>query len=703
MAEPRTRPQPADPRARGAPGARRPAGGRTAPRAPSTPPATAVPPSGRSWRDIPAPLRWLGALLTLLLIAVAIFVSVFQWNWLRGPLDEYLSARMRRPVVIHGDLSAHVWSWTPSATANDVTIGQPAWAGAGQMASLPRLTVAVDLKALLGGKLVLSTVDAERPSLALKRDGAGRNNWTFGDQAAQPLKLPPIRHFTITDGRLVLDDAQRKLHFAGAISSNEQVSGYGRGRFALTGAGTLNATPFTASVTGGPLINVDPDKPYPFKTDIRAGATHVVADGTIPRPFDFGVFQASGHVSGEDLANLYYLTGLTFPNSPPYLLSGRMTRNGDRVDIAGLTGRIGSSDIAGHLTAIKPPHGRPDLTGELVSRRLKLADLTAIIGGAPRGALRGTVVSPTEAAEAAKLTAERRILPDARLDIGRVRQMDADVRYRADSVDAGPLPIRQLSLRARLDNGLLTIDPLALTLPQGALTGWVRLNARGATPVTSINLALKGVQVQELLPTPKGPPAFVGALEARVRLTGAGDSVRNAAGAADGVVAIAVPQGQMRQLTAELMGIDVGRSLFLYLSKDQKPTPVRCAVAEFKAHDGVLTAQRLLIDTGVVLAQGKGTINLRDETLDLSLSGKPKQIALLRVAAPITLKGRLDDPKPGIDIVKALPQLGVSAALGAFAAPAAAILPFIVGGQAKDADCGALLAEAEADGAPVGR
>jgi AsmA family protein len=659
----------------------------------------------RTWRDIPAPLRWLGAILSLLAIAVAIFVSVFQWNWLRGPLDDYLSARMHRQVVIHGDLSAHIWSWTPSATAAGITVAQPAWAGAGPMATLPRLTIALDLKALLGGRLVLTQVDAEHPSVDLRRDAAGRENWNFGPpgQPAPPLRLPPIRHFTIEDGRLVLDDAQRKLHFVARVSSNEQINGYARGRFALTGRGTLNATPFTADITGGPLIDVDPDRPYPFKTDIHAGGTHVVADGTIPRPFDLGVFQASGHVSGEDLANLYYLTGLTFPSSPPYFLAGRMNRNGDRIDIAGLTGRIGTSDIAGHLVAIKPPHGRADLTGELVSRRLKLADLAATIGGAPRGALKGAVVSPTEQAEANELTAEHRILPDARLDIGRMRQMDADIRYRAESVDAGPLPVRQLSLRARLDNGLLTIDPLALTLPQGALAGSVRLNARGATPVTTINLALTNAQVQELLPASKGPPPFTGALQARARLTGAGASVRTAAGAANGVVAVVIPQGQMRQLLAELMGIDVGRSLFLYLAKDQKPTPVRCAVAEFKAQDGVLTAQRLLIDTGVVLAQGKGTINLRDETLDLSLSGKPKHVSLLRIAAPITLKGRLDDPKPGVDIVKALPQLGVSAALGVFAAPAAAILPFIVGGGAKDANCAALLAEAEADGAPVGR
>ena len=93
--------------------------------------------------------------------------------------------------------------------------------------------------------------------------------------------------------------------------------------------------------------------------------------------------------------------------------------------------------------------------------------------------------------------------------------MDADVRYRAETVDAGPLPIRQVSLHARLDHGLLTIDPLALTLPQGAISGSVRLDARNATPVTSINLALAHAQLQEVLPRVQGQPAAEGALAAR--------------------------------------------------------------------------------------------------------------------------------------------------------------------------------------------
>jgi uncharacterized protein involved in outer membrane biogenesis len=517
--------------------------------------------------------------------------------------------------------------------------------------------------------------------------------------------LPPVRHFTINDGRVVLDDARRKLHFTGQVSSNERVTGYGKGRFSLIGEGSMNGAPFRAQVTGGPLINIDPNIPYPFHTDVWAGSTHIVADGDIRKPFDLGVMKATGRVSGEDMANLYRLTGLALPNTPPYALSAHVARNGNRYDLTGLRGRIGSTDLAGRLV-VDLIGDRRDLTGDLFSHRLDLGDLSAMVGGAPPTLIKGkAAVSPLQKAMAAKLSAEGRILPDARLDVARLRENDADIRYRAESVAAGPLPIRRAFIHARLDHGLLTVDPLTMTLPQGALAGAVRLDARGQVPATSVRLALARAQAQELMastPRLKGPPPFTGPVAASARLSGVGDSVRSAAATANGVVAVAMPSGQMRQMLAEALGIDVGRTLFMYLAKDNKPTPVRCAVAVFRARNGVLTAQDLTIDTGAVLASGKGDIDLRNETLNLALSGKPKHFRLIRVAAPITLKGRLDSPKLGVDLVKALPQAGIATALGVLASPFAAILPFINLGTAKNANCPALLSQAHADGAPVG-
>lgn len=122
---------------------------------------------------------------------------------------------------------------------------------------------------------------------------------------------------------------------------------------------------------------------------------------------------------------------------------------------------------------------------------------------------------------------------------------------------------------------------------------------------------------------------------------------------------------------------------------------------DLRAQNGVLTADRIVLDTGVVLVTGMGDIDLRDETMSFVLNGKPKKFRLVRVNAPITIKGGLTSPKIGVDVVKALPQVAIGAAIGVFAAPLAAILPFVALGVAKNADCSGLLEQAATGPAPV--
>ena len=160
-----------------------------------------------------------------------------------------------------------------------------------------------------------------------------------------------------------------------------------------------------------------------------------------------------------------------------------------------------------------------------------------------------------------------------------------------------------------------------------------------------------------------------GGLYARGQLSGRGDSVRALAASMDGDIRAVIPRGEMRQTFAELMGIDATKGLFMLITKDKGQTPVRCAVADFHAQDGVLTARRFVFDTGVVLVVGKGDINLRDEAIDLQLNGRPKKFRLVRVGAPILVKGSLASPKFGVDVGKAAGQLAISGLLGAVVAP----------------------------------
>lgn len=645
----------------------------------------------------------------LLGAAIVVFLVIFDWNWFRGPVGRLASARLNREVVIQGDLRVHPWSLQPKVEAYGIRVAQPDWAPktgeeAGKpMAQVDRVAVQIKLLPLLRGDVILPLLAVDRPDVRLLREASGRANWTFGDPNAprKPLKLPAIQHFIIKDGQLRYQDRQRDIFFLGTVSSNEHATGDGRGRFVLEGKGQLNRSPFTAVVTGGPLLNISPRRPYPFDAHVLAGSTRVVAKGQVTKPFDLGRFETQLTVSGTDLNRLYALTGLTLPNTPPYRINGRLTRNDDRFDFNRLTGRIGDSDVSGDLFVLMGK-ARPYLEADLQSRRLDFDDLGSLVGAAPATG-RGETASAGQKVEAVQRDATQRLLPDATLQVERVKAMDAKVKYRALAVNAPNLPLKKVRVDLTLEKGVLTMDPIAFTFSRGDLAGKIRLDANPKVPRTDLDLRLTNAKLEDFLPIKNsdGQPAIEGGVMARAKLTGYGNSVHRAASSANGQVTLVSPRGEMRQAFAELLGVNASKGLLLLLGKDNRQTSIRCAVADFTVKDGVLRANQIVADTGVVLAKGKGTIDLETERMDLRIEGDSKKPRLVRLFIPITIKGPFMAPKVGLDTGGAVAQGGIAAALGALVTPLAAIIPFVTGGEAKDADCASLVAEARSDGAPV--
>lgn len=650
------------------------------------------------WRDRSRRRRTLrtGAVFAVLAVAVGVFFAVFDWDWLRGPISRYASAQTGRDIRIEGHLRVHPFSFKPWATVGGLKVGNPKWMKGGDLADLGRTTLQVKLLSLLTGHPAVVLLDIERPTLELFRDKTGRDNWTLGKPTGKPAALPPIQRFILHDGHVHMVDQKRPMSFTGVVSTTETLGGANAAAFHLQGVGVLNHEPFTATATGGPLLNVQRDRPYPFELDVKTGPTHVTAHGQFTRPFDLGQIQAVGTATGADLADLYDLTGVVFPNSPNYRLSADVRRDGETISLRGLNGVVGASDLHGEITVDKRA-GRRFLKGDLRSNALNFADLNAVFGGSAAGKPKGGAKAPGALVQ----TTGGHILPDAPLYTERVRAMDAQVSYRADSVKSTSLPLRHLSLKLVLDHGLLTLDPIAFGLPHGDVAGKVRLDARRATPVTRMDIAVTNVRSEDVLPKVQGQPPMEGVIEARAVLTGAGDSVHKAAAAANGRITVALPEGRMRKALAELMGVNIVPGLFELWSKDSKQTDLRCAAADFDVKAGVLTPRLIVVDTKVVTLTGKGSANLGNETLDFTLQGKTNEPRVIHLIAPFHLRGTFARPTFKVDAGAAVAQVGIGAALAAFAAPLAAILPFLSAGGGHHADCSAVLAQARAAGAPV--
>ena len=292
------------------------------------------------------------------------------------------------------------------------------------------------------------------------------------------------------------------------------------------------------------------------------------------------------------------------------------------------------------------------------------------------------------------MRAQARLLPDAPLRTERLRTMDGRLDFRADEVKRNELAVTAVSLGASLEDGILGLDPVAFSFAQGELYGTARIDATGDVPQSSVDFRLAGYPLEAVIPARDGQPTVTGRALGRVRLQGPGASIADFAARSRGTITVVVPQGQMREAFAELLGINVGAGLRLLLSGDQRTTPIRCAVASFDVRDGVGTATTFIIDTDVVLAQGEGTLNLRNERLDIRIDGESKKPRLLRVWSPVTISGPIRSPSVGVDEAAIAGQVGLIAAIGALVAPVAGVLGLIEPGLAEDANCGALISQA---------
>jgi len=660
--------------------------------------------------------KWTGTIVLGLLLVVVVVLSVFDWNSLRPMLTREITAKTGRPASIDGDLKVHLWSWNPSAEVNGLRLENPKWAERSLMFGAKRITISVSLGRLLRGQIVLPQVDLLEPTINLERDSKGRASWELGTRSGapnhdtKPAKLPAVRRLFIEDGKLHVVDQIRKLTFSGSLVAAERAGKQDASAFKIRCSGSLNARPFRLDADGGPLLALEPDKPYAFSARISASDINLESHVTVPRPFDLSALDIKFLVTGEDLADVYYLTGLALPNTPKYRLSAVVHVAGTTFTIDDLKGRLGSSDLAGH-GQVQTAGARPKLTADLSSITLNIADLAPTLGepahktsspendaahGQPPAAKarKAAAAQPETAPVSAAQNA--RLLPDADLQINRVRGMDADVTYKAGAVRAPKVPMKEVSFHLVLDNGLLTMNPLSFVLDQGKFSGNVQIDARQDIPVSDIDMHIDDVDLSQFKSATMRQAPLEGVMLGRLKLRGTGTSVHKFAAASDGAMSVVIPHGQISDVIAEFTGINVLRGIGLLLSKGETKTEIRCGIMDFKDRQGRLSTTTVFVDTSNVLITGRGTINLDNEALDLALQGDPKKLRLLRLRSPISLHGTLLHPAIGIEADKLAGQAGVAIALGALLTPVAAAIAFVDPGLAKNKDCSTVLSQADA-------
>lgn len=330
-------------------------------------------------------------------------------------------------------------------------------------------------------------------------------------------------------------------------------------------------------------------------------------------------------------------------------------------DKAGLTTEIktltwGKNDVTGTLTLHRAATREHRLTGELQSA-LMVAQATS---ADPKTNASAQAEGPINLPKVAIPTAWRKF--------GNV-----DIHWRVDKLRAGLASATDITLRVRSEGNSLIVDPLNFQLDNALANTRLTLDVPQQTPSVAYAGRIDNLDISERISAFSGQGEDRGYLTTVFDLYGTGGDTRTAILNLNGDLRLVLEEGQFSTALLNRIAIDLGRLMGL-ASKVEGATPVRCLAIQARADDGVITIQRLLMDTATLVLTGQGTIDLRSGEIELSINPSSEGLSLTQLQAPIDIRGSLSAPKSSLD-------------LSAFAAEAAAtIVPNFLNEEGPIAD-----------------
>lgn len=662
--------------------------------------------------------------IALLVAVLIIVIATFDWNRAKPMINERATAAMGRPFAINGDLSVR-WqrepgesglrSWVPwpRVVANDITIANTEWGKAPHFATLKRAEFSLSPLPLLAQHVVIRHIQLTEPAADLERLADGRANWVFtlpesGEPSPWVLDINEIGfdkgrvgyadEMLKADLTVLVDPLGKPVPFADVTGKSFvpedgtapaprdyvfgwKVDGKYKG-LAAKGEGKV----------GGMLALKDPKQPFPLQADVSIGGTRASVAGTLTDPVNLGALDLHLKLSGSSMAQLYPLTGVTLPDTPPYSTDGHLVAKlqnpgGAVFDYKNFNGKVGDSDLHGDITfALGAP--RPKLTGKLSSKLLQMADLGPLIGVQSGGGPKSAVDKSKDAPAKPK---GGKVLPTQEFRTDRWRDMDADVSLDAARiVHDSKLPLSKLSVHVILQDGKLTLDPLRFGMAGGTMNATARLDGSRAPLTGRIDMQARRLQLKQLFPSAEAMQKTLGELNGDLAISGTGNSVAALLGSANGDVKMLVNDGVISRSLMELAGLNVANYVVSKLFGDDE-VKINCGAADLELKNGVMTPRIFVFDTDNALITITGSANFKDETMDLDIDPDSKGFRIFSLRSPLYVRGTFGSPDVGVHVAPLAARGAGMVALGVLLTPAAGLLALIAPSANDENACGPLL------------
>jgi AsmA family protein len=634
-----------------------------------------------------------------LMLAAAVLTALFDWNWLRLPLQHYLSEKSGREITIddlHVKLGLHL---EPTVRLRGVHIPNASWASSQPMADAGEAIFTFSLRSVWQDRPVISRLVLRDANVVLERHANGLRNWRLlNPEARGPGK---IRVLTLEPHRSQIRFVHHGIEFevAAAASPRQHEATARKDEPVLSNRidfkGSYLGTRFSGvTLTGTRVSFIDSGIAFPVRGHISSGSTRLDIDGVLADVLALSAMDAKVRIEGPSLSRLYPFAHFRPAASRPYELEAQVIYGNSVYTARRLRGKIGDTRIAGELTYNRQ-NQRPFVSAALESDRADIDDLSALADINYPAA-----EAPAQNQEAAD-TAEGRASPrppklidsghkgnrlfDVPIHVDRLKALDARVTMFAKRLDAAEMPALESGrLTLNLDDGRLQLDPVELGMAGGRVAGSVTVNVNDQPPSSEATINASDIRLERMFPSIAAASRSVAPVGVRMRLAGRGKSLAGMLGDGTGFLAAMMERGSISNLADAKLGMNTMKILGLSIRGD-RDIAINCGAVAFDFRNGKGKSRSVVLDTEETRVDGVGTIDLRALQLDLTLTPRLKKPAIfsreksIRVQGPLgnwrwTVVDRIPLPRAETKAPPALQALLRTAENGARGGRCAAIL-----------------------------
>lgn len=575
-------------------------------------------------------MRWIVRILvTLITLAVVAVAGLFliPTDRIARIAETQFEQNTGRALSIAGEVKPQIFPRL-GVSLGDVAISNAEWSGKGPLLQAASMEMAVGLKALMGGDIVVEAFDIQSPVIRLERNREGLANWDFltelagGEDEAgggsTDVSLPLAQ---ITNGSVEFVDASTgqsyavtsldaTLRLADMAGAGEvELSALFKGQ-SIDVSGTINGV---QQLLDGGVQDVD--------LTVSAGGNTVDFSGKA----GMEPVQAKGRVLANVTSQtaLFALMDQTAPRIPAGLgqkvrAQGELTLTPDnQLFLRGATLDLDQNQFAGDIDV--------DLGGDtpFVTARLDGGDID----------FSAMSTDETEGDGAANAGAGG--WSDNRIDVSGLSGVDGKFSLKVNSLDVGSMMLARTSIAGELDRARLVLSLAEVGVFDGVVAGQFVVNGRGGLSVGG-DLRASGVAMQKVLNDFAGFDRLVGDASMSLKFLGVGGTLNEIMNSLSG-------SGRMDVGAGELLGLDIAGMLRNFDASYQgegSKTVFDDITASFTMDGGILRNSDLNFASKLLTATGAGSLDLGGQTIDYRLV----PVALAReidngISVPILITG----------------------------------------------------------------